>query len=290
MKAVLVFCEGRHDIVFTQRSLGTHGSCDWVDKVISDLPSPFGSNRVARRGIIAQRIAKHAVRDLSLREASHPPLPSFESIVENTTNGTMFFLIRTHGQDRIDVTLQLLEDLETTMTSVSNGTFAVSEYAVAFLFDANGEGVITTLASFCDRYGAHFGDLGNLEHAKWIAETTVPVGCFVFHRGTECQVGTIEDHLLPMVEGAWPERYAAAERFVDDNKNDTNKVSNNEAERLKATITVTGQFDNPGDPMSIIIGRESLPKKQFQRSELSADLACFLMATPWNNEDVSLDA
>ena len=30
MKAVLVFCEGRHDVVFAQRSLGTHGNCSWV--------------------------------------------------------------------------------------------------------------------------------------------------------------------------------------------------------------------------------------------------------------------
>ena len=34
MRAVLVFCEGRHDVVFTQRSLGALGDCSWVRKPV----------------------------------------------------------------------------------------------------------------------------------------------------------------------------------------------------------------------------------------------------------------
>ena len=45
MKAVLVFCEGHHDVVFVQRSLGAHGDCKWVNKHIGELPSPFGFQR-----------------------------------------------------------------------------------------------------------------------------------------------------------------------------------------------------------------------------------------------------
>ena len=127
MKAALVFCEGYHDVVFAQRSLGAHGDCEWVDKPIGGLPSPFGSaGRVARKGLIATRFERQAIDNL-----------------------------------------------------------------------------------------------------------------------------TLEDHLAPMAASAWPERYAGAERFVDDNRDAGDKVSTREAERLKAIITVTGQFDNPGDPLSI---------------------------------------
>ena len=52
MKAVLVFCEGRHDVVFAQRSLGAHGGCTWVDKHIGELPSPFGPKGAATQGLI----------------------------------------------------------------------------------------------------------------------------------------------------------------------------------------------------------------------------------------------
>ena len=282
MKAVLVFCEGHHDVVFAQRSLGAHGGCEWVDKPIGKLPSPFGrTSRVARKGLIARRFERQAVDNLRLRNAAHPPLPCFESVVENTATDTMFFLVRAHGQDQQDLVMNLLQTLDLTITEEPAGTFDVSEYAAAFLFDANGAGVTSTLAAFRDRYGGHFGDLSNIEHGKWVSEATVPVGCFVFHRSAADETGTLEDHLAPMAASAWPERYAGAERFVDGNRTADDKVSNREAERLKAIITVTGQFDHPGDPLSIIIDRNGLPRAQFETSSLSAALADFLTGTPW---------
>ena len=151
----------------------------WVGKHIGDLPSPFGPKGVATKGLIAKRFEQHALEDLTLQAAAHPPLPSFESIVENT------------------------------------------------------------------------------------------------------ETGTIEDHLAPMVERAWPDRYTGAERFLEESRHDGDKVSSNEAERLKAIITVTGQLDHPRDPMSIIIGRTGIPPAQFEESAVSAELAEFLTRTPW---------
>ena len=105
----------------------------------------------------------------------------------------------------------------------------------------------------------------------------------MFHKSVQNQTGTLEDHLAPMVKGAWPAKYSGAERFVDDNRDGDDKVSSREAERLKAIITVTGQFDHPGDPMSIVIGRTGLPRAQFEASPLSAELADFLARAPWND-------
>ena len=283
MKAVLVFCEGRHDVVFAQRSLGAHGPCEWVDRHIGELPSPFGASRVARKGLIAARLERHALDDLTLQAAAHPPLPCFESVVENTATDTMFFMVRAHGKAQSNPVLDLLRDMEDTITDQPAGTFDVSEYAAAFLFDANGEGVLATLAGFRDRYGEHFGDLPNLEHGEWVEETAVPVGCFVFHKSARDRTGTIEDHLAPMARQAWPARYAEAERFVDDNREDGDKVSGSEAERLKAIVTVTGQFEHPGDPMSVIIGRAGLPSEQFVASPTSRELADFFGRIPWND-------
>ena len=281
MKAVLVFCEGRHDVVFAQRSLGAHGGCDWVAKPVSELPSPFGRSRVARRGLIAMRFEEHALEDLPLRAAARPPLPSFESVVESTSTGTMFFLVSARGKDQSGPILDLLQAVKVTIAEEPTGTFDVSAYAAAFLFDANGEGVTSRWVEFRNRYGEHFGDLSDLEHGRWVASTAVPVGCFVFHRGGHDRTGTIEDHLAPMVERAWPERYAEAQRFVDDNRSSDDKVSRGEAERLKAVITATGQFDHPGDPMATVI-RKGLPRAGFEASALSAELAAFLARIPWN--------
>ena len=284
MRAVLVFCEGHHDVVFAQRSLGAHAGCKWVDEPIGELPSPFGrTNRVARKGLITRRFERQAVDNLRLQNAAHPPLPSFESIVESTATDTMFFLVRAHGQDQRDEVIKLLRTLDITITAEPDGTFDVSAYAAAFLFDANGEGVTSTLGAFRERYGEHFGDVSNLEHGKWVSETTIPVGCFVFHRSAADETGTLEDHLAPMAASAWPQRYVGAEGFIDRNRYAGDKVSTREAERLKAIITVSGQFDNPGDPLSIIIGRNGLPRAEFQASVLSAELADFLTGTPWTD-------
>ena len=281
MKAVLVFCEGRHDVVFAQRSLGAHGACDWVDRPVRELPSPFGRSGIASKGIIATRLEQHAIEDHTLQAAAHPSLPCFESVVENTVTDTIFFMIRAHGEGQIDPILELLQSLHVTVADEPAGTFDVSEYSAAFLYDANGKGVTSTLEDFRDRYASHFGNLSNLEHGKWLAGTLVPVGCFVFHKSAQDQTGTLENHLDPMAAAAWPNQHAAAKCFVENTRAGDDKVSSKEAERLKAIITVTGQFNHPGDPMSIIIGRNGIPHAQFLQSTTSAEVAQFLTHTPW---------
>ena len=282
MKTVLVFCEGRHDVVFVRRSLGAHGGCGWVDKPVRELPSPFGPGRTAKKGLIARRYERHALEDLTLQAAAHAPLPCFESVVENNSTDTLFILVRAHGQDQVDAIRGLLEDLDVTITYQEAGTFDVSEYAAAFLFDANGNGVSEKLTAFRKRHEAHFGDLAGLKHGAWVATNTVPVGCFVFHKSVQNETGTLENHLAPMVEHAWPEQYAGAGRFIDDHRGDADRVSRSKAERLKAIITAAGQFDHPGDPMSVIIDRAGLPRTQFEASPLSRELAGFLAQVPWN--------
>ena len=281
MKAVLVFCEGRHDVEFAQRSLGTHGGCEWVGRRISQLPSPFGPNAVAKKGFIARRLEGHALEDRPLSATAQPPSPCFESIVENAVTHTMFFMVRTNGKTQTAAVVELLQSLDVTIDQPV-GTFEVSKYAAAFLFDANGEGVTETLAGFRDCYGPHFGDLSNLEHGEWVANNKIPIGCFVFHKGTHDPTGTLEDHLAPMVERTWRDRYAGAEGFLDGMRDDGDKVSRNEAQRLKAVITVTGQFNHPGEPMSNIIGHKGLPRERYDESLMSTALAEFLARTPWN--------
>ena len=78
-----------------------------------------------------------------------------------------------------------------------------------------------------------------------------------------------------MAAGAWPQQDAKAELFIDDARRPDHKVSRSDAERLKAIITAAGQLNNPGDPMSIIIGRSGIREEQFRTSNLSLQLALF---------------
>lgn len=284
MKAVLVFCEGHADVVFARRSLCIHRGCDWVNRRIGELPTPFGPGGAAGTGLIARQFERQEIESAKLQAALHPEPPFFASIVESISAGTIYFLVNALGKNRSMHNLALLEktyDAIHGVNEVSPDTFDVSEYAVAFLIDANSEGVTATLSEFSNGYHNHFGGLSSVRHGSWVTSTCVPVGCFVFHEGPGKEQGTLEDHLAPMVKADSPERYAAAERFIDQNRLDDDEVSKDRAKRLKAVITTTGQFRLPSARMSAIIDRNSIPREVYQEPELSRELARFLSETPW---------
>ena len=281
MKALLVICEGRHDINFVQRSLGVAG-CRWSEEPIGHLPSPFGSvPGRSRKGLIATRIERE-VGGLTLRSAAYPPLPQFESAIFDDANETMFVLIRANGKQQVDAITDMLADVD---DALDIGPVDVTEYAVAFLFDANSDGVTGTLQAFHDRYQQHFGSAATVGHAQWLHATACHIGVFVVHRSLADPFGTLEDHLVPMVEASWHQQYKGACDFVDGNKQAGDAVYGNDANRLKAVITATGQFQHPGAPLSTVVGRGGLPRVQFEQCKLSQDLTRFLQAVPWNQDD-----
>ena len=284
MKAVLVICEGRHDVVFVQRSLGAVADCRWMEERIKELPSPFGTiPGTSEKGLIARRIERD-VDDLTLTSAEYPPLPQFHSPVFDESADIIFLPVRANGKTQVAAVIDLLEDVD---ASMGVGGVYVSEYAVAFLFDADAIGRTATLEAFRDGYGEHFGGLSEPRHSKWVATATCPVGVFVFHRTAADETGTLEDHLAPMVESAWPERYPDARGFIDGNKKPCDEVSRNDATRLKAIITSAGQFDHPGSPLSTMIARHGIPQEQFAESPMSRALVDFLQRVPWRNHQSS---
>lgn len=278
MKAVLVICEGRHDIIFVQRSLGAIAGCDWFKGTIRELPSPFGQvRRRSEKGLVARRIERE-VDDLTLRSAASSTLPQFVSAVEDKTAQTIFVLIRANGKEQVDAVIDMLQDLD---ASLEAGPMEISHYATAFLFDADDEGLAATLTTFRKGYCDHFGDLSAADHAVWVEAPTCHVGAFVIHKSPSDQTGTLEDHLAPLALAAWPSHFKAASAFINDGRQAGEAVSKGEANRLKGVITSTGQFQHPGAPLSAIIDREGIPREHFKTCGLSNDLVRFLRAVPW---------
>jgi len=282
MRAVLVFCEGRQDVPFVARSLGVHAGCGWMQRKVAQLPTPFGAGGPLTRGLVARRLELRGVGDRSLQAASHAQPPSFEAFVWSEATDTLYVVTLCTGQDHKAAVTHLLSDLDAVMAAEPPGAYDVTQYAAAFLFDADHEGVDETMRVFRERFAPHFGDLSALSPDAWLGSTTVPVGCFVFHQEGS-HTGTLEDHLAPMVRSAWPQRYADAEQYIDRHKQPTDAVSRKEAERQKAIITTAGQFNHPGDPLSVIVGdrKTGLPRSVFEASAPSEALADFLTGAPW---------
>lgn len=280
MKAVLVICEGRHDIIFVQRSLGAVAGCDWLDLPIKELPSPFGDINIqpqSKKGLVATRIERE-VDDFTLREVAYPPLPQFESAVLDEAKQTIFVMIRANGKEQVNAVIDLLQDIN---ASLDLGSMDISGYATAFLFDANDEGLAATLATFRKGYGEHFGDLSTADHAVWVKAPTCHVGAFVVHKSSSDLTGTLEDHLVPLATAAWPSHFNAASAFIDDGRQTDETVSKNEVSRLRAIITSAGQFQHPGASLSTLVARKSIPREHFKKCELSKELVRFLQAVPW---------
>ena len=281
MKAVLVLCEGRHEIVFVQRSLGAVAGCRWMTGSIKELPSPFGTiPGTSAKGLVARRIERNvrAVEDLTLWSIAHPQPPQYQHPVFDGRTDTIFLPVSTNGKKQVSAVVDFLEDVDAAMDV---GGFAISEYAAAFLFDADTVGLTATLEEFLGDYSGHFGDLSDTAHSQWVVTAKCPVGVFVFHRTAEDETGTLEDHLAPMVSAEWPDRYASACDFIDGNKRPGDEVSRSDARRLKAIITSAGQFYRPGLPLSSMIARDGIPNAQFAASRTSRDLVAFLQGVPW---------
>ena len=278
MKAVLVICEGRHDIIFVQRSLGAVAGCDWFKGTIRELPSPLGSMPPqSQKGLVARRIERE-VDGLTLRSAASSTLPQFVSAVEDKTTRTIFVLIRANGKEQVGAVVEMLQDIN---ASLDLEPMDISHYATAFLFDANHEGLVATLDTFRKGYGEHFGDLSKADHAVWIDGPTCHVGVFVVHKSPSEPTGTLEDHLAPLAADAWPSHFDAASAFIGDGRQTDETVSKSEANRLKAVITSAGQFQHPGAPLSTLIDRGGIPAAHFKVCKLSEELVRFLQAVPW---------
>lgn len=189
----------------------------------------------------------------------------------------MFLLVSVGGKDKTQQALQLMKYVDATMES---DEFDVKEHAVAFLFDADEDGLAATVAEFRCRYGAYVSGIADVEHCQWRQAETSPVGLYVFHGGP-AKTGTIEHDLAPMAQAAWPSRYTAAERFVANHSAAGDAVLRSDGRRLKAVMTAAGQFDHPGRPLSTVIGRNGLPKALFASSPACIALVDFLRATPW---------
>jgi len=161
VRAVLVFCEGKHDVIFVERTLGACANCKRMKKPIRELPSPFGAGPGASRGLITQRLAEITVEDLDLQD-SYPPTPQFESVVK-LTEQDVFVLIRAGGKDSAEAIIELIQRTDDLL---SIGIFAVTEYAAAFLFDANDVGLNAAVSAFRNAYASHYGNLDGVAHAR----------------------------------------------------------------------------------------------------------------------------
>jgi hypothetical protein len=291
MRAVLVFCEGNHDVAFVTRSLGALAGCEFVDKAIKELPTPLSArpnpknpNKPIYRGIIAERYEGNddrKVEDRRLRGAAHAPPPTFEALVKDPVEGTLYVLLRSSGKDAASEVRSLVDRMWSLMSIGSD----LESVAMAVILDADDQGVEGCEAAFSSSYAPCFesGSAGAPRHTKWAPGMRGPVGLFVFHDpSSSARTGTIEDVLAPLVHEQWPEKWAGADAYLRRHVEPTDRIKRGSADHKKAQIGVTGQFMFPGSSMTAVIGnrRRGLSRERFT-GPVSRALVEFLRGVPW---------
>jgi hypothetical protein len=286
MRAVLVFCEGNHDVAFVTRSLGALAEARWVSDPIGKLPAPLGTKpnpkhpgQATSQSVIARHYQRREMNDPGLTDAARAPVPVFDRVVESPSDDTLYVMMRCGSDRAAKPILGLLDDMQAVSAIVSD----LDGIAVAFVFDANGAGVDAREAAFHREYAALFTieQVQPLQHGQWDNGRHGPVGLFVFH-DPNTRTGTLEDVLAPLVCKQWPKKWDAAGVYLDAHAEPTDRVRRGPADHQEARIGVTGQFMFPGGPMTEVVqNREDGLSKERFTGPVSRALVDFLRGVRW---------
>jgi hypothetical protein len=261
MKALMIFCEGPHDVAFVRSIFETLFSFRRVSWKFSEYPSPF--NQLFKRSV-----ERHAAQDLALDMAHKFFLP--DQVLMR--DGQLVLLFNSGGKSKIDKIKELLSDLIPMMLNagvfLQNATEAISESKYLFFYDADDVGA----ESVREQTYAAFAQLIAGEQwmaAPWSIDAHNPFAAVsddkaIYIWGATPENGTLEDLLHPMFAVENAKSIEMAEAYIDsaftwDLTNGELKRSVAEtAKRKKAIITAIGQRKKPGSSMNVVLDQAKL--------------------------------
>jgi hypothetical protein len=274
MKALLVFCEGPHDVAFCRLIFKYFFDIKTVNWKFSEYPSPLNQ-------IFQTSMQNHAAQDMSLDMAHKFFLPDRTLCDKSET--LMVMLFNTGGKQKTENPRQFLADflvlLEKAETFSDGADRFLAETKYLFVYDADHENT-QDVFRFCRNTFSH------IEDTHFINEDFVPVTDNAFAASMDSKAvyiwgdatsnrGTLEDILLPLFEAQTNELLNNAGKFVDncftwdlDNHEEIRKYAAC-SKRKKAIISSAGQGKRPGRPMSAIVDDNVLGSKQGFMADMS---------------------
>jgi len=262
VKALLVFCEGSHDIAFVQQVFKCCLQFQKIEYKFSEYPAPFNA-------LFKTSVQNHAAKDLSLNMAHKFFLP--DSVWEKDER--LILLFNSGGSSQIDKVKLLLKNFLLLLSQASifpsDATAIVTEAKYLFLYDADYIGA-TTLLNKIKQDFATLDDKSLWEFGDWIFLEQNPFGAISENKAAYIwgdkiiQKGTLEDILLPMFAVDQQEIVEKSSNFIDTTfvfETESTKLKHRFAEiaaRKKAIITCTGQRKKSGYSLNVIINHAGL--------------------------------
>lgn len=283
VKALLIFCEGSHDVAFVQKVLTLCLGFQKMKWKFSEYPFPLNA-------LFKQTVQDHAAGDLSLDMAHKFFLP--DSVLQKSdylillfnsggSSQTVIvksllkqFLIFLEKLNEGEPNSQIFSDTSDTSDTPDEAQSVVSEAKYLFLYDADHNG---TTALF-EKIKKDFEVID--EETTWFfnkleVSKDDPFGAiaddkaaYIWAENTD--FGTLEDILLPMVEKDQKEIVEKAINFIDNplfkwetSSTDKQRKIAEISKRKKAIITCVGQRNYSGYSLKVIIeGKEKEKEKE----------------------------
>lgn len=265
MKAILVFCEGEHDIAFVCRALIASGDFERDDTKIGDLPGLV-------KNILVRRFQEREVEKADARKYAKARPPVLGDALKTKESGVdvRLWFFCAFGQDQHSAVGKFIEQFKRLRDdAIERGEDSgISSMAFAFLYDADEEGVPAKLAKWRQNYKAQFPGIEDPPDAGWQSlpsgeDTQVGV-CIL--RGAQQTTGELEDIVLPMMKTRNEPLYSDAVRFIDTHW----RAGQADKKKRKAAITAAGQIHSPSCSMAVIL-RDT---PHLQDDALRADPVC----------------
>lgn len=281
VNALLVFCEGAHDVAFVQQVLKLCLDFEKVEWKFSDYPMPFNA-------LFKTSVQNHAAQDLSLDMAHKFFLP--DCVFQDKKEQHIILVFNTGGKTQIEKVKLLLKSflplLVQSAVFSDNSTAIVTQAKYLFLYDADHIGTTKLFKEIKQNFET-IDDEPTWSFSDWTFSAN-PFGAIAENKaayiwGANTQNGTLEDLLLPMFENDQKEFIENAKHFVDSTFFWETKATKLEhrfaeiADRKKAIITCTGQRKKSGYSMNVIIGQAKLINKEtFKNNDTVKSFASFI--------------
>ncbi|MDD5271220.1 MAG: hypothetical protein PHU14_00745 [Methylovulum sp.] len=264
VNALLVFCEGAHDIAFVQQVLKLCLGFTRKQWKLSEHPAPFDQ-------LFSTSVKNHAAQDLSLDMARKFFLP--DSVWQKDQD--VILLFNSGGSTQNDKVKALLAKFlilfDQRAVFAQPAGIMVNQARYLFLYDADDVGATAWFSKIKQDF-AIIDDGPSWVFGEWAFLPNNPFGAIAGDKaayiwGEVEHSGTLEDLLLPMFETEQQPLMQASCSFVDsafswdvEGKGSKGAIAEM-GKRKKAIITCAGQRQKPGSPMSAILDQAKLITK-----------------------------
>lgn len=262
MKVIFIFCEGVHDISFLNTVLSLDENFKIFDKKISQYPLPLNT-------YFSKKFEEYKNLDLRFKNPVYPLIPSLT--YTDKAEKTILVFYNSGGMNKYKEVNIEIETIKMRLPGMINDltkqikdtTRIIESFGFLFVYDADNDGIAVRFQEFKEHYSSVLkiqkekdeNDFKNESKTKneikpneWSNEKQL--GCYIF-TANGSDKGSLEDIVIPLIKDV--NRYNKGKEYIEVNKLDDEKVSKNENKVNKASITVAGQFYEPGSSMSVIL-------------------------------------